>query len=319
MARTRAMILTSIWRDRDFVALKPAAKLVYLALLSQPNVNHLGLMDLTYDRWARDLNGSTEWVRACVAELEAARFVVVDAAAEQLLIRSFMRNDGVAASPNLLLSAANSLGYVASAKIATALLDELALIRAEHSTDKTAPTVDRMEAQLKTLGDGFPEPIAEGFGEGFEEGFASAATKGSKNPLGKGSGNPLGERGSSSGVSTDLAVPRAPAPARARGTRLPADFTVTPEMVAWFRERCPQVDGKTETEKFRNYWTAKTGQAATKLDWPATWRNWMLAAAERLPVRPVSGQPVRSTGELRAEAAIEAGRRAQERADRGEL
>lgn len=52
-------------------------------------------------------------------------------------------------------------------------------------------------------------------------------------------------------------------------------------MVAWARRECPQVNGKRETEKFINYWTAKTGQAATKLDWPATWRNWMLGAAER--------------------------------------
>lgn len=68
-----------------------------------------------------------------------------------------------------------------------------------------------------------------------------------------------------------------------RGTRIPDDFTVTAEMVAWAGERVPHVDGRLETEKFVNYWRAKTGQAATKLDWVATWRNWMLSAAERAP------------------------------------
>jgi len=41
-------------------------------------------------------------------------------------------------------------------------------------------------------------------------------------------------------------------------------------------------------EKFRNYWLAKTGAQATKLDWPATWRNWLLAEAERNPPGDVS-------------------------------
>lgn len=71
-----------------------------------------------------------------------------------------------------------------------------------------------------------------------------------------------------------------------RGTRIPADFAtagVTAEMVTWARERCPHVDGKHETEKFVNHFTAKSGQAACKLDWPATWRNWMLTAEERAP------------------------------------
>lgn len=70
---------------------------------------------------------------------------------------------------------------------------------------------------------------------------------------------------------------------RKRGTRIPDDFTVTADMVEWARERCPHVDGRAETEKFINYWQAKSGRDATKVDWSATWRNWMLNAAERQP------------------------------------
>lgn len=84
---------------------------------------------------------------------------------------------------------------------------------------------------------------------------------------------------------------------RKRATRIPDDFTVTPEMVEWAQERVPHVDGRHETEKFVNYWQAK-GSNATKLDWPATWRNWMLTAGERtpsnvlaLPVGRLNGTP----------------------------
>lgn len=72
---------------------------------------------------------------------------------------------------------------------------------------------------------------------------------------------------------------------RKRGTRIPDDFAVTPDMVAWAKQRVPNVDGRTETEKFINYWQAKSGRDATKRDWVATWRNWMLTAAERAPGR----------------------------------
>jgi hypothetical protein len=72
---------------------------------------------------------------------------------------------------------------------------------------------------------------------------------------------------------------------RKRGTRIPEDFKVTPEMHNWAKEHVPELGGLRETEKFINYWRAKTGAGATKLDWPATWRNWMLTAAERLAPR----------------------------------
>ncbi len=32
---------------------------------------------------------------------------------------------------------------------------------------------------------------------------------------------------------------------------------------------------RTEAEKFRDFWVSKPGKDGTKLDWKATWRNWM--------------------------------------------
>lgn len=66
-----------------------------------------------------------------------------------------------------------------------------------------------------------------------------------------------------------------------RATRIPANFKVTPEMRAWFDANIgPHVNGKIETDKFRDYWTAKSGAGATKTNWEATWRNWMRRASE---------------------------------------
>ena len=45
--------------------------------------------------------------------------------------------------------------------------------------------------------------------------------------------------------------------------------------------------GRAATE-FRNYWCAKPGRDARKLDWGRTWHNWCLREASRPGVRRVN-------------------------------
>jgi hypothetical protein len=67
-----------------------------------------------------------------------------------------------------------------------------------------------------------------------------------------------------------------------RGSRLPADWQPSPSEEAFALGRgMPQARVSTEAEKFRNYWIAKSGAGATKRDWSATWRNWIINAMER--------------------------------------
>lgn len=82
--------------------------------------------------------------------------------------------------------------------------------------------------------------------------------------------------------SKDPAPPASAAPQR--GTRISDQFFLTRDMRAWAAEHAPNVNVERETTKFVNYWRAKT-RDATKLDWPATWRNWILNADDRAPAR----------------------------------
>jgi hypothetical protein len=102
-----------------------------------------------------------------------------------------------------------------------------------------------------------------------------------------------GSREKGAGILSAPSAPPQKAGKTNRATRIPDDFTVTPDMVEWARTNTPAVDGRRETEKFINYWRAKAGKDATKLDWKATWRNWMLNAAERTspPPQPNGSQP----------------------------
>jgi hypothetical protein len=65
---------------------------------------------------------------------------------------------------------------------------------------------------------------------------------------------------------------------RKRATRIAEDFEITDPMRQWAAEKTPGIDLVLETEKFINYWVAKSGKDATKVDWVATWRNWILNA-----------------------------------------
>lgn len=62
--------------------------------------------------------------------------------------------------------------------------------------------------------------------------------------------------------------------------RIPDDFM--PDLDWAEAHGLPRQQAEIEAAKFRDYWTGKGGNA-TKTDWPATWRNWVRTAAERLP------------------------------------
>lgn len=85
--------------------------------------------------------------------------------------------------------------------------------------------------------------------------------------------------------------PRGDAPdgaPRRRGSRIPDTFEVTPAMVGWARSEVPDVDWALATKTFVAHWKAESGARATKLDWTAAWRKWLLkdqASARRGPVR----------------------------------
>jgi hypothetical protein len=69
---------------------------------------------------------------------------------------------------------------------------------------------------------------------------------------------------------------------RKRGTRLPDDWKPTTEDIEWQRSKqIPDVLARREFEKFGNYWRAKSGADAAKLDWSLTWHTWLLNAQER--------------------------------------
>jgi hypothetical protein len=66
------------------------------------------------------------------------------------------------------------------------------------------------------------------------------------------------------------------APNRNRGTRLPKDFSLPGDWFRWaVNEGHAEEQVRRIAEKFIDHWLAAPGQRGVKLDWGATWRNWV--------------------------------------------
>ncbi len=72
------------------------------------------------------------------------------------------------------------------------------------------------------------------------------------------------------------------APVKTKGVRLAKDWVLPKDWGNWALQKgLPREKVISEAEKFRNYWVAKSGRDAAKLDWYATWQNWVIKAIEQ--------------------------------------
>jgi len=96
-----------------------------------------------------------------------------------------------------------------------------------------------------------------------------------------------------------------------RGSRLPADFPTDAE-ITFCRQERPDLDAGLLAAKFRDYWCGVPGAKGRKLDWPATWRNFVRSEFSRAP--PARASPNRSD-RLSATVAALTGRKPTEIVD----
>lgn len=61
----------------------------------------------------------------------------------------------------------------------------------------------------------------------------------------------------------------------ANATRLPADWHPSDDDANFCNFERPDLSIEETAARFRDYWVAQPGSKGRKLDWPATWRNWV--------------------------------------------
>jgi hypothetical protein len=330
MARGHGRILTPIWEDADFLALTQEQQRLYLFLISQPNLNHAGLLPLTLRRWARKACGLTSAeLEKHLTALADARFIVIDEDTEELLIRSFVRNDGVWRMPKVMGAMVSGAMEISSTALRAALLAEMDRIPLDELSDeptkirdREGPSIrrqvaDHIETLRKAFGAPLPDPTRggsappcetpsrtpsdtpdEGGREGSTRGRARASHARTPAPTPTPNPSPIGEEGGAVAAKPAAnAVVAFPAP---DGAPAPIDidqFAVTDSMRRWANATYPGLDLDHSTAQFLSHYRS-TG--ARRKSWPDAWQKWIRddakKASQRPPLRAVSGghQPFRN-------------------------
>ncbi len=310
MARDRALVNMAIWQDADFRALPPLAQHLYFVLWLHPGLSYAGVVDWRPGRLAAMAH---DWaasdVETAAACLEHRLFIVVDRDSEEALVRSFVRFDGLMKQPNLGVSFANAYAAVASATIRGVIVHEAHKLRqidptlgawgkpavrdllaqpaidprslpvpADPLTPRLTPSVTPTLTPRLTPVLAEPDPSADPPADTPPTTTTSTATS------------------YFSGTHNDDAPADAGArptskPKANRGQRIPQPFIVSPDMVTWARENTPGLDHRAVTARFVDYWTAIPGAKGVKLDWVATWRNWLRREHETIGNRPGTERP----------------------------
>jgi hypothetical protein len=213
MARTESRFSTSAWRPgSDWLKLPFRHKAVYKMVLAQGEVEYTGVVALTPAKWSLLFGLPLDELIEIIEELHDERYFVVDWDYEELLIRTFIRNDEVYRQPNLMRRAERTLDSVSSLAIRSEILTELQRIETDHAettpagskgvigsmidTLKKDPPIPSPNPETRTeepngepFGEGHREPMPEPFGEPNREGMTG---KGGPDPKG------VGGRGSTS-------------------------------------------------------------------------------------------------------------------------
>lgn len=130
MARDFAAVNLAIWQDVDFRGLPREAQHLYLVLWSDPGLNYCGVTDWRPGRIASRAAG---WTAGEVQEaadcLEARRFLVIDPETEEVLIKSWIRFDGLIGHHIMAVSMAKAFATVSSNDIRGVIVHELGRLK----------------------------------------------------------------------------------------------------------------------------------------------------------------------------------------------
>jgi hypothetical protein len=141
-----------MWADEDWRLLSQGAQHLYLLLLSHPTLNYAGVAEWRPRRLAAMTAGKTvDDISKDAAELSAKLFVVVDEDTEEVLVRSFIKHDGLLKQPRLVVSMTNAFAAIASSRIRQVVAFEVQKLR-ERQPELKAWEVTQVQTVLAFSG-----------------------------------------------------------------------------------------------------------------------------------------------------------------------
>jgi hypothetical protein len=260
MARDRANINTGIWTDQDFRDLTIAEQHLYKLLMTHPTLSYAGVVDWRPARIAAmSADATPAGVRQTAEALQEKRYVFIDEETEEILVRSFLRHDGLLKQPKLSISMVNAFAAVASKRIREVVTHELQKLHAEHP-EWAAFGQEKVLALVKGKGTDMAE---------FSPDFTPAVTL--PLTLNAAQADPL-PTSTATATSTNLSSRRSPE------RPLPADWSPNEKHRVDAEEKYLSVD--ILAQAFKNHAEAHDRRVR---NWDAAFRNWILKATPGTP------------------------------------
>jgi hypothetical protein len=256
MARDRASVRIDMWADADWRLLSEPAQRLYMLLLSHPTLNYAGVADWRPGRLSQLSSSSTKaGIETAAAELEGAGFILRDDETEEVLIRSFIKHDGLMKQPKLVVSMTIAFAAIGSTKIREVVAHEVQKL---HDRDNGFRwEVPQVQTVLAAKG----SPITA-----FTPGFTPGVT-----PNG---GHDLGLRTATATTTTTEASLLTPGndeeAGRRKEVRLPKDWV--PTAAHYDRAKKLGVDISRQVEAFRLHAETHDRHAA---QWNSAFTTWL--------------------------------------------
>lgn len=275
MARDRANINTGIWNDADYRNLTVDAQHLYYMLMTHPTLTYVGVADWRPKRLTAYAAGLTvERIEQAAQELASGHYIVIDEDTEEVLVRSFVKHDGLLKQPRLSVSMANAYAQTASNTIRGVVVHELLRQRDENpefkcwADPRVADVLTQPAVNPKTdpaLGHGFGPSLAQTevqFGPGLGMRTSTSTSTSSKEDRDAPPALPI--------EASDGKPPSTPSTRKKPSKPIPDDWTPSDSHRA--KAAAEQIDLPHETEKFRNNALAKDQRFA---NWDRAFTNWL--------------------------------------------
>lgn len=280
MARNHGKIETGFWQNAKVRGLSEDARTLLLYLYSAPHSTAAGAYVLPGPYACHDLNWSSERVAEGFLALSIKPFALWDSITGVVMIVGWHEHNK-AENPNVAGHIARLLLALPDCPLKARAIDEFKI-----------GCGYRKEVE-KVLGAWVYEPSDQQLPLRFPEGSRPSLTEPS---LTEPSLTEPNRKPTASSRKSD-------APAAPRGTRLPDGWQPSDDAVAWgikagFSD--PQV--RHVAEAFADHWRAQAGAKGVKLDWDATFRNW-LRREDPAKIRLANGKnhaPTDASGQWRA-------------------
>ena len=262
MAREYARVKLTIWTDPDFRNLSESAQRLYFLLLTSGDLNYCGVTDWRTVRLAALATDSTEeGLRHAAWELGQADLIAVDPATEEVLVRSFVRHDGVLSSPNITKAMVREFGTIASQKLMALVSRE---VRRGLREDPEAKGAEHAKPVTKQ----FPEADRNPF-EMVPDWFRNGSAEPSSNPSEM---VPFGFPHPLPSPSPSLQVESVPARASRKRPARPLPDDWQPRDQERRAATAKGIDPDTLADDMRNWAQAKDER---RVDWDATFRTFI--------------------------------------------